>query len=301
MTGPITMPARLLLLVLLRPLAAAGCGGEERAAAGTPPLTPYDKALRATLPDDVRTSGVLRVATDASYAPASSFADDGRTIVGFEPDLGAALGRVLGVELRFGQRKFSGLLKDITSGRADLVMSAMTDTRQRQRAVDFINYFSAGTAILVQRGNPLGITDLVRLCGQIVAVEDGTTQVDLLERSQKHCGKQPITVRTYDTNADALVQLRTGRAAAVLTDYPPAAHLASDPATGARFQLVSTTQYEPGLYGIAVAKDRPELRDALKAALDRLIRSGEYARILARWDVDDGALKESSVNAGAIG
>jgi polar amino acid transport system substrate-binding protein len=302
MTGPMTMPARLLLLALLLPLlVATGCGGDEPAAAGKPPVTPYDEALHAALPADVRTGGLLLVATDASYAPASSFAADGRTIEGFEPDLGAAIGRVLGVEMRFGQRKFSGLLADVTSGRADLVMSAMTDTRERERKVDFINYFSAGTAILVQRGNPTGITDLTRLCGQIVAVEDGTTQVDLLARSQEHCGKEPIVVRTYDTNADAVVQLRTGRAAAVLTDYPPAAHLASDPATGARFQLASTAQYEPGLYGIAVAKDRLELRDALKAALDRLIRSGEYARILERWGVEDGALQGSSVNAGAAG
>jgi polar amino acid transport system substrate-binding protein len=294
------MLARHRLLALLLPLLlVAGCGGEETPGAAKSPLTPRDEALNAALPADVRTSGVLRVATDASYAPASSFADDGRTIVGFEPDLGAALGRVLGVELRFGQRKFSGLLSDVARDRADLVMSAMTDTRERRGNVDFINYFSAGTAILVQRGNPLGITDLARLCGQTVAVEDGTTQVDLLERSQKHCGKEPVAVKTYDTNADAVVQLRTGRAAAVLTDYPPAAQLASDPATGARFQLASTAQYEPGLYGIAVAKDRPELRDALKAALDRLIRSGEYARILARWGVEDGALKESSVNGGA--
>jgi polar amino acid transport system substrate-binding protein len=297
------MPARQLLLALLLPLllVTSGCGAEERAASGNSRLTPYDAALHDALPADVRTAGVLRVATDASYAPASSFAADGRTIEGFEPDLGAALGRVLGLELRFGQRKFSGLLSDVADDRADLIMSAMTDTRGRERAVDFINYFSAGTAILVQRGNPIGITDLVRLCGQAVAVEDGTTQVDLLERTQNHCDKEPIVIRTYDTNADALVQLRTGRAAAVLTDYPPAAHLASDPATGVRFQLASTAQYEPGLYGIGVAKDRPELRDALHAALDRVIRSGEYANILERWGVADGALKESSVNGGGGG
>ena len=286
------MPARHLVIALVLPLLllATGCGAEKRAGASKPPSTPLDRALHDALPADVRERGVLVVATDASYAPASSFAADGRTIVGFEPDLGAALGRVLGIELRFTQRKFSGLLADIADGRADLVMSAMTDTRQRQRGVDFINYFSAGTAILVQRGNPIGITDLARLCGQTVAVEDGTTQVDLLQRSQKHCDKQPIVIKSYDTNADALVQLRTGRAAAVLTDYPPAAQLASDPATGARFQLASTSQYEPGLYGIGVAKSRPELRD-----------SGEYRRILARWDVGDGALKASSVNGGAIG
>ena len=295
------MLARPLMLAVAAALLlfSTGCSAEERAGAKPPPSTAYDKALHDALPADVRDSGVLRVATDASYAPASSFAADGRTIVGFEPDLGAALGRVLGIELRFTQRKFSGLLTDIVDDRVDLLMSAMTDTRQRQRKVDFINYFSAGTAILVQRGNPVGITDLARLCGQTVAVEDGTTQVDLLRRSQKHCEKEPIVVRKYDTNADALVQLRTGRAAAVLTDYPPAAHLASDPATGARFQLASTLQYEPGLYGIGVGKGRPQLRNALEGALDRLIRSGEYVRILEKWDVQDGALKQSSVNGGA--
>jgi polar amino acid transport system substrate-binding protein len=152
----------------------------------------------------------------------------------------------------------------------------------------------------VQRGNPAGVSDLAGLCDQVVAVETGTIQVDLLERSQKHCGDHPIVIKTYDTNADALVQLRTGRATAVLNDYPPAAHLATDPKTRARFQLASTAQYEPGLYGMAVTKRRPELRDALRAALDRLIRSGEYAEILNRWGVEDGAIKESSVNAGGV-
>jgi polar amino acid transport system substrate-binding protein len=296
------MPARHLVIALAASLLVfgSGCRVEERAGAEKPASTPFDSVLHDALPADVRASGTLRVATDASYAPASSFAADGRTIVGFEPDLGAALGRVLGIDLQFSQRKFSGLLADVADGRADLVMSAMTDTPERQRKVDFINYFSAGTAILVQRGNPIGITDLARLCGQTVAVEDGTTQVDLLSRTQTHCGKHPIVVKTYDTNADALVQLRTGRAAAVLTDYPPAAHLTSDPATGARFQLASTSQYEPGLYGIGLARGRPQLRNALKAALDRLIRSGEYSRILKQWGVEDGALKQSSVNGGGI-
>jgi polar amino acid transport system substrate-binding protein len=282
-------------------LAASGCGAPQGATKATEAPTAYDQALHDSLPAEVRRSGVLRLATDASYAPASSFGPDGRTIVGFEPDLGAAIGRVLGVEVRFHQSKFSELLSDVRHGRTDLVMSAMTDTLQRERSADFVNYFSAGTAIVVQRGNPAGITDLAGLCDQVVAVEAGTIQVDLLARSQKRCGKDPIAVKTYDTNADALVQLRTGRAAAVLNDYPPAAHLASDPKTRSRFQLASTAQYEPGLYGIAVPKGRPQLRDAMKAALDKLMRSGEYADILARWDVADGGIKESAVNAGAVG
>jgi polar amino acid transport system substrate-binding protein len=291
---------RLLVLIACAvPLAlATGCAEQESSAREAAPATPFDRALHAALPAEVRSRGVLNVATDASYAPASSFAADGRTIIGFEPDLGAALGRVLGVRLRFHQATFSELLSDLRRGRTDLVMSAMTDTQARESRADFVNYFSAGTAIVVQRGNPTGITDLAGLCGQTVAVEHGTVQVDLLSRSQERCGDRPIVVRTYDTNADALLRLRTGRAAAVLTDYPPAALLASDPKTRGRFQLASTAQYEPGLYGIAVPRSRPELRDALRAALDRVIRSGEYERILERWDVEDGAIRETSINAG---
>jgi polar amino acid transport system substrate-binding protein len=280
-------------------LFATACGGAPGAAPTKPPSTVYNRALHASLPADIRTSGVLRVATDASYAPASSFAADGRTIVGFEPDLAAALGRVLGVRVRLANADFPGLPSDVQHHRTDAVLSAMTDTPERERKVDFVNYFSAGTTIVVQRGNPTGITDLAGLCDKTVAVERGTIQVDLLARSQNNCAGHPITVKTYETNSDALLQLRTGRASAVLNDYPPAAHLATDPKTRSRYQLASTAQYEPGLYGIAVPKDRRQLRDAIHAALDQLMRSGEYAQTLKRWGVNDGALTESSINAGA--
>ena len=287
-----------LAAVLALALAAAGCAGSTPSAKHrTTPAAAYDRALHDALPVEVRRSGVLRVATDASYAPASSFAPDGRTIVGFEPDLGAALGRVLGIKVRFAQTAFSETLPRVVAHRTDAVMSAMTDTRERERKVDFVNYFSAGTAIVVQRGNPAGITELSGLCGRTVAVEKATTQVDLLARAQQQCGTRRIEVRTFANNADALMQLRTGRASAVLNDYPPAAHLANDPRTRSRYQLASTAQYEPGLYGIAVAKDRAQLRDALRAALDRVVRSGDYAAILDRWAVRDGAVTRTSINA----
>ena len=80
----------------------------------------------------------------------------------------------------------------------------MTDSAEREKKADFVNYFAAGTSIVVQRGNPHGIADLKDLCGQVVAVETATVQVDLLRRAQSRCQARPIAVRTYKTNADAL-------------------------------------------------------------------------------------------------
>jgi polar amino acid transport system substrate-binding protein len=149
---------------------------------------------------------------------------------------------------------------------------------------------------VVQRGNPAGVSGLDSLCGQIVAVEQSTTQADLLRRSQKQCGARPIQIIQTKTNADALLQLRTGRAAAVLNDYPPASHLATDSRTSNYFQLASAAQYEPGLFGIPVAKGNTQLRGVLQAALEKVIASGTYADLLARWGLSDGAVKTVTVN-----
>ena len=280
----------------------AGCASSS-AASPTPATaarTPLDEDLHALLPDDLRASGTLRVGTDASYAPASSFAQDGRTIVGFEPDLLAAVGRVLGVDVELVPLPFDGLLADVAAGRIDLAMSALTDTPERQASADFVNYFSAGTSIVVRRGNPEGVLELGDLCGSTVAVERGTVQVDLVARAQSRCGATPVVVHELPDNAQALLELRTGRAVAVLSDYPPAAELAHGVRTRAYFQLAADTQYEPGLYGAAVAKDRPRLRDAVHGALERLMASGEYEDVLRDWQVERGAVRRPSINAAAV-
>jgi polar amino acid transport system substrate-binding protein len=228
----------------------------------------------------------------------SSFGPGGLTIIGVEPDLGVQIGRILGVRLQFGNVDFVKLRGRVASGGLDLAISAMTDTPERATSGDFVNYFRAGTSIVVQRGNPAAVTELNDLCGKVVAIESGTTQVDLLERTQLSCVSKRIIVKTYPTNSDALVQLRTGRAVAVLNDYPPAVYLANDVRTRSQYQLASTLQYEPGPYGVFVAKTAPGLRVAVQGALEQLLRSGGYAGILDRWHVRDGAVQQITVNSG---
>lgn len=291
-------PLALLAALAVTACALSACGPD--AADAVPATTAAaDPSLRALLPDDVVDAGVLTVATDASYAPASFFAPDGRTVTGFEPALADAMGELLGVRVEVVVTDFDTILGEVADHEHDVAIAAITDTAERQEVVDFVNYFSAGSSIVVQRGNPQGLSDLDDLCGQVVAVEEGTVQVDLLERTQTSCGAAgPIELQLYDTNDDALVELRTGRAAAVLNDYPPAAYLSTAPRTQADYQLASDVQYEPGLYGIAVAKDRETLRDALRATLEAMVESGTYERVLEEWDVADGAVRTVSVNAG---
>lgn len=292
--GPLRIAAGLV--VALAATMPAACG--DTTAAAPAHAARFDQKLHDLLPASIRKQGFLRVGTDASYPPMSSFGPDGLTIIGVEPDLGVRIGRILGVRLQFGNMDFAKLRSRVSSGELDLAISAVTDNPERARTADFVNYFAAGTSIVVQHGNPAGITELNDLCGKDVAVEGGTTQVDLLARTQRSCARKPIIVKTYPTNSDALVQLRTGRAVAVLNDYPPAVFLVNDVRTRSQYQLASSQQYEPGLYGIVVAKGQPGLRDAVRGALEQLLRNGTYADVLARWHVQEGAVRQITVNSG---
>jgi polar amino acid transport system substrate-binding protein len=59
-------------------------------------------------------------------------------------------------------------------------------------------------------------------------------------------------------------------------------------------------QYEPGLYGIAVAKSNRALRDALNEALRQLMQTGVYHELLLRWGLTTGALQDSAINGAGV-
>jgi polar amino acid transport system substrate-binding protein len=298
MSRIITRPVRVAAGLILGVAAMLPSACTSSTSAAPPPTAKarFSQALHDQLPQSVKDLGVLRVGT-VPAPPMTLFGPDHRTFIGVDPELGRQIGLVLGVRFEFINSVFSELIAKVATGDLDMAMSAVTDTPERGKKVDFVNYFKAGSSIVVQRGNPAGITKLNDLCGKIVTILGGTTHEDLLGRTQKNCGKKPIIVKTYRTNSDALVELRTGRAAANLDDYPIASVTVTAPRTGSNYQFATKEQYETAPYGIVVQKGRHGLRGALQSALKELLHSGVYADVLSRWHVQEGAVKEITINS----
>ncbi|MFF4649776.1 ABC transporter substrate-binding protein [Streptomyces sp. NPDC001380] len=289
--------AVLAAVPLLLTGCASGSGGKQ------------SLSLHDQLPEGVRKAGVLRIGSDLSYAPVESRGADGRA-VGLDPDLAAAVGRKLGVRVEFQNVAFDKLIPELQAGQIDLVMSAMTDTKERREGVDelgnrlnpgvdFIDYFIAGTSILTAKGNPHGITGLNDLCGTTVALQKGTTQDTIATRQQDPCraAGKPLKVMRLGTDDAALAQLRAGNAVADMNDFPVAVYNAKKVAGGSALQVVGP-QMQPAPYGIAVNKENTALRDAVVQAVDAIIISGEYDKILADWNLSEGAAQNAVVNGG---
>jgi hypothetical protein len=161
-------------------LALTGCGDQTPkkvtpSASGTVKAPLYDE-----LPASVRQAGVVKVGSDMLYPP-MEFVRNGKP-VGVDPDLATVMGRELGVRFEFANGAFDTLLTGLRAKHYDAVMSAMSDTKDRQEGldpstgekigegIDFVDYFTSGSSIMVKKGNPEGVGSPADLCGKKAAV-----------------------------------------------------------------------------------------------------------------------------------
>ncbi|MGW7248094.1 protein kinase domain-containing protein [Streptomyces decoyicus] len=257
------------------------------------------------LPKELRDKGIVTIGSDIAYPP-MEFVRDGRP-AGLDIDLAHALGRELGLRVTFVNATFDALLTGLHVNRFDLVMSAMADTKERQEGrtdgtktgsgVDLVDYFEAGLVLVVRKGNPEGVKAPEDLSGRSVAVQRGTLARDYLDEVNRQVTKK-AKIREFDSPAEVYDDVAKGRSVACLDDFPVAAHTAVTRAGGTALEL-SGKQLEPIPYGVAVVKTNTALRDAVREALDRLIRNGEYGKILKKWRVGDCAVKRAVVNGGS--
>ena len=146
-----------------------------------------DTSLVAKLPASLQSGGTLKVAADASYAPDEFLDTDGKTVIGMDADLAKAIGQVLGLQVTVANVSFDAIIPAIQDGRYDLGMSSFTDTADREKSVDFVTYFSAGTSFYVSATDGPDIETLADLCGHTVAVEAGTTEESDARAQAKKC------------------------------------------------------------------------------------------------------------------
>lgn len=284
---------------------ATESSGEEEAVTEPEPLNlnlAKDDALAANLPPAIADKGTLTIAVDASYAP-NEFLKDGKgEPIGMTVDLGNAMAQLLGLQAEWVNTSFDGIIAGINAGRYDIGMSSFTDTKKREEQVNFVSYLQAGVSIVVPAGNPKGVQSSADLCGLKVGAENGTTEEDMLTSADvddsvvKVCedaGKPAPEFNGYPNQTDVNVALAAGRLDAYLADTPIAEYAVL--ITGDKFEKVGK---DVGVapYGIAVPKQPAELTTALQAAMQKLMDSGDYMKILDNWGLGDAGITKSEVN-----
>jgi polar amino acid transport system substrate-binding protein len=254
------------------------------------------------VPAAIAASKRIRVGSEITYPPLEFYKEGTKVAQGFDVDLCAALAAKLGdgIACEFTNGDFDKLLDDLAAKKYDVVISAVTDSKEREAKADFIDYLNVGMSVIIKKGNPLRLKDLDGLCGRAIGAQKGTTEERFAKLQNTDCingGHPGLTIVTVTTDAESLAKLKGGRLAADLEDYPAAAYTVKTSGGGNDFELLgSPTVRLP--YGIAVAKDNADLRDALVAALRAILADNTYDKLLDKWEIHEGALRTAAVNGG---
>jgi polar amino acid transport system substrate-binding protein len=253
-----------------------------------------DKAAAALVPAKIKSKGTVTVAADASYPPNEFIASDGHTVIGMDADLAKAIFPLLGLKVSVVNVTFDAIIPDLSSGKYDIGMSSFTDTKAREKVVNFVDYFEAGTSFFEDASGGPKVTNLASLCGLTVSVETGTTEQSDADGQAKKCSSgKKLTVLPFPSQNGANLAISSGRAQVSMADSPVAAYQVKQSA--GKFRLVGQS-YGTAPYGIAVPKDDGSLDKAILLALQDLIKSGKYQAILKTWGVTPGADTHPALN-----
>ncbi len=286
-------------------LTLAACGSEAEEPAAAPDDAGSESAAStgdgatseaaAMVPQDIKDAGVLRVGTDATYAPNEFFDEDGSTIIGLDVDLFDAVATELGLTAEYQSADFGTIIAGVNSDKYDVGVSSFTINEERKAEVNMVSYFNAGTQWAVASGNPKAV-DPDSPCGLTVAVQANTVQdLEDLPPKVKACDDAgtPLTVQQYGGQDEATSALASGKADAMLADSPVVSYAVQQ--VGDSIETVGEV-YDAAPYGYVIPKDDMELADAIAAALTALGEDGGYEAALDAWGQKDGAINDFAVN-----
>ena len=241
-----------------------------------------NSAVAKLVPASIKSKGTLTVAADASYAPDEFFAPDGHTVIGMDADLSKALGAVMGLKVNVVNATFDSIIPGLAAAKYDMGASSFTDTKEREKTVDFVDYANVGESFYTKSSGGTSISTINDICGKTVSVEKATTeQTDAQTQSGKckKAGKPAVTVLVFPDQNGANLAVSSGRAQLGFADTPVAAYQVKK--SNGLFKLVGAPD-APAPYGLAFPK-QPGLAPAALAALKVLINNGTYGSIFSKW------------------
>lgn len=270
---------------------------QDGAASGTFDLSELSEVpdIAAMVPEELRTSGVLRNGASTDYAPAEFRSTDGQTPVGYDIELVKALAIVMGLEEgQTTHAEFPTIIPALGT-KYDIGASSFTITSDRLEQVNMVSYVEVGSAYAVATGNPSGF-DPENPCGATIGVQNGTFQFDYAQELSDHCvadGQDPISIMPHDLQTDVTTKVIGNIYDATFADSTVVGYAIHN-SNGQLEQVGDIIESAP--QGIAVQKEDEQLAAAIQAALQYLMDEGYLKQILAGYGAEDAALTQAQIN-----
>ncbi len=266
--------AKLTALTLTAALALTACGStaDSAAPAESTADTAATEETGGDLLSQIQANGTITVAMEGTWAP-WTYHDERDNLVGYDVEVATKIAEKLGVEPKFVEGEWDGLLAGLDADRYDIMVNGVDITPERAEKYDFSTPYAYNrTAVITQKDND-SIKTLEDLNGKTTANTISSTYAELAEQ-------YGATVTGVDDLNQTFELLLSGRIDATLnaevTYYD---YMKEHPDANAKIAVLAADANE-----VAIPMRKGEETATLRAAIDTAI---EEMRA-------DGTLKELS-------
>jgi len=247
----------------------------------------------------IKDSGTIVLGTRESSGALAYTLGDGK-YVGFHTEMAEKIAADIKADLKLAKLdvKYQPVTSQnriplVQNGTVDLECGSTTNNAARQKDVAFAmtTYVEEGR-IVVKANSPIkGIADLN---GKTVATTTGTTSVQTLRKNKKAANMDFKEVFGKD-HADSFLLLESGRADAFVMDGQILAGLVSKSKNPADYKILGEVlSVEP--IACMMRKDDPAFKKAVDASIQKMVKSGDLAKLYDKWFVQ--AIPPSNTKVG---
>ena len=218
----------------------------------------------------------IRIGSEGAYSPFNMINEKGE-LTGFDIDIAMALCAEMKVECELVAQDWDGIIPGLLSRKYDAIVASMSITEERKRVVDFTDhYYSNVLAYIAPKGKTIEATK-DGLKGLTVGAQRATLAGQYLEDNLGDV----VTVKLYDTQDNAYLDLAAGRLDVLLSDkFPAYDWLTTDAGKGFEFKGKDIDTNDQ--IGIAIRKNDP-LKERFNKALQAIVDNGTYQKINAKY------------------
>lgn len=221
----------------------------------------------------IKDKGSLTVALNPEFAPFEfqTIQDGKNTIVGSDIDLANEIGKALGVKVKFQAMDFNNVLASVASGKADIGVSGISATPERQKAYDFSTpYYTAKNVMIVQKASESDYQKLSAFDGKKVAAQKGSVQEKIVTDQIKG-----VKLVSLVKNGQMINELKNGTVEGVIFEEPIAkAYVSANP----DLTISSAIQFDSSQsdsYAIAMPKGAGKLKTEIDKVIKKLKSEGK--------------------------
>lgn len=223
--------------------------------------------------DKVKNKGTLTIALNPHFAPFEfkTIQDGKDTIAGADIEIAKAIGDELGVKVKFSEMSFDNVLASVQSGKADIAISGISATKERQKIFDFSDtYYDSETVLLVKKdATEKTYKQISDFSKKSIAVQKGSIQENIAKANLSDANVVPLA-----QPGEAINELKSGQVEGVVLEKAIAKGYV-DQNSDLTMSDIALKSDSNDAYAVAMPKGSDDLKAKVNKIIAKLKKEGK--------------------------